>query len=63
MSDIIQFVKRDSWHNVAIKKDSIIGFDRIGNEYRVFLDGGGYIDVRAGYHEYEKLINAMENKE
>lgn len=61
MSDIIQFVK-SNYHNVAIKKDSIIGFDQIGHEYRVFLNGGGYIDVRAGYHEYEKLIEAMKEE-
>ena len=62
MSDIIQFIKSDSCHNVAVKKDSIIGFDRIGNEYRVFLDGGGYIDVRAGQYEYEQLIKALRGE-
>lgn len=62
MSDIIEFVKNDSYNNVAVKKDAIIGFDRIGNAFRVFILGGGYIDIRAGHYEYEQLINAMKGK-
>lgn len=58
-SNIIIFVKSNA-NNVAVKKDSIIGFDQIGNEYRVFLSGGGYVDIRAGQYEYEQLIEAME---
>ena len=60
MSNIITFVKSNTFNNVAVKKDSIIGFDRIGNEYRIFLNGGGYIDVIAGHYEYEQLIKVME---
>ena len=65
MSNIITFVKSNTFNNVAVKKDSIIGFDQIGNEYRIFLNGGGYIDIRAGHYEYEQLIEAMggENNE
>lgn len=59
MSNIIIFVKSNA-DNVAVKKDSIIGFDKIGNEYRIFLNGGGYIDIRAGEYEYDQLIKAME---
>ena len=62
MSDIITFVKSNTFNNVAVKKDSIIGFDQIGNEYRIFLNGGGYIDIRAGHYEYEQLIEAMEGE-
>lgn len=58
-SNIIIFVKSNA-NNVAVKKDSIIGFDQIGNEYRVFLNGGGYVDIRAGQYEYNQLIIAME---
>lgn len=60
-SNVIIFVKSNS-NNVAVKKDSIIGFDQIGNEYRVFLNGGGYVDIRAGHYEYEQLIEAMEGE-
>lgn len=62
MSDIITFVKSNTFNNVAVKKDSIIGFDKIGNEYRIFLNGGGYIDVRAGQYEYGQLVNAMKGE-
>ena len=62
MSNIITFVKSNAPDNVAVKKDSIIGFDKIGNEYRIFLNGGGYIDIRAGQYEYEQLIEAMKGK-
>ena len=61
MSNIIIFVKSNA-NNVAVKKDSIIGFDRIGNEYRIFLNGGGYVDIRAGQYEYWQLIEAMEGE-
>lgn len=60
MSDIINFVKNDSYHNVAVKKSAIIGFDRMEDTYKVYLKGGGCIDVRAGQWEYEQLIKAME---
>jgi len=63
MSDIIEFVKNDSYDNVAIKKSAIIGFDRIKNAYKVYLEDGGCIDVRAGLWEYEQLIDAMEGVE
>jgi hypothetical protein len=62
MSNIIIFVKNNA-ENVAVKKDSIIGFDKIGNEYRVFLNGGGYVDIRAGWWEYEQLKRAMEGED
>ena len=61
-ANIITFVKSNTFNNVAVKKDSIIGFDKIGNEYRIFLNGGGYIDVRAGHYEYEQLIKVMEGE-
>ena len=61
MSNIIIFVKSNA-NNVAVKKDSIIGFDKIGNEYRIFLNGGGYVDIRSGEYEYEQLIKAMEGE-
>lgn len=60
-SNIIIFVKSNA-DNVAVKKDSIIGFDKIGNEYRIFLNGGGYVDIRAGQYEYGQLIDAMEGE-
>lgn len=59
MNSVLIFVKSDC-DNVAVKRDSIIGFDKIGNEYRVFLNGGGHIDIRAGEYEYDQLISAME---
>ena len=62
MSNIIEFVKNDSYDNVAVKKSAIIGFDRIENTYRVYLEGGGCIDVRAGHWEYEQLISAMKGE-
>ena len=62
MSNILIFVKSDEPNNVAVKKDSIIGFDQIGNEYRIFLNGGGHIDIRAGQYEYEQLIAAMKGE-
>ena len=61
MNNILIFVKNDC-SNVAVKKDSIIGFDQIGNEYRIFLNGGGHIDIRAGQYEYEQLKEAMEGE-
>ena len=60
-NNIIIFVKNNA-DNVAVKKDSIIGFDQIGNEYRVFLNGGGHVDIRAGQYEYEQLKRAMEGE-
>lgn len=57
------FAKADTYKNVAIRKDAIIAFDYIADqygEYRVFLNGGGTIDIRAGQGEYEQLVDAIK---
>lgn len=57
---IIKLVKNDSYHSVAVRGEEIIGFDRDGGDYIIFLRGGGSIKARAGQYEYEQLMKALK---
>lgn len=64
MAERLHFVVPDTCNSASCLSSAVIGFTHINDyresAYRVFLKGGGHIDVRAGQYEYEKLSDALE---
>lgn len=59
MARVLSFVTK-SCNNVSCLSNKVIGFNCEGDEYIIFLDGGGSIRCRAGQYEYEQLTEALK---
>lgn len=63
MYEVLEFSTPDH-HRACVNSDKLIGFASIDRTtIRIFLDGGGQIDIKGGSWEFEKLSQAIRGKE